>query len=82
MLANLLTWDKHGSTLSAMDEDDFFSSKPQDPLTLLTKQDLGPISQDELAARIETLKGEIARVEAHMTAVSAHRSAAEQLFKK
>jgi uncharacterized small protein (DUF1192 family) len=67
---------------SAMDEDDFFSSKPQDPLTLLAKQDLGPISQDELAARIEALKAEIARVEAHMAAVDAHRSAAEQLFKK
>lgn len=65
-----------------MDDDDFFTSRPQDPLTLLIKQDLGPISQDELAARIETLKGEIARVEAHMAAVSAHRSAADELFKK
>ena len=65
-----------------MDEEDFFSSKPQDPLTLLTKQDLGPLSQDELAARIQALKGEIARVEAHMQAASVHRSAAEQLFKK
>jgi uncharacterized small protein (DUF1192 family) len=65
-----------------MDEDDFFSSKPQDPLTLLVKQDLGPMSQDELAERIETLKGEIRRVEQHMAAVSAHRSAADELFKK
>jgi uncharacterized small protein (DUF1192 family) len=65
-----------------MDEDDFFSSKPQDPLTQLVKQDLGPLSQDELAARIDALKGEIARVEAHMQAVSVHRSAAEELFKK
>ena len=65
-----------------MDEDDFFSSRPQDPLTQLVKQDLGPISQDELQARIEALKGEIARVEAHMSAVSAHRSAADKLFKK
>ena len=65
-----------------MDEDDFFSSRPQDPLTLLVKQDLGPMSQDELAARIEALKGEIARVEAHISAASIHRSAAEQLFKK
>ena len=65
-----------------MDEDDFFSSKPQDPLTQVVKQDLGPLSQDELAARIEALKGEIARVEAHMAAASAHRSAADQLFKK
>ncbi len=65
-----------------MNEDDFFSSKPQDPLTLLVKQDLGPLSVDELEERIEALKGEIARVEAHMAATSAHRSAAEQLFKK
>ncbi|HTG78905.1 MAG TPA: DUF1192 domain-containing protein [Sphingomicrobium sp.] len=65
-----------------MDEDDFFSSKPQDPLTLLVKQDLGPMSQDELAERIELLKGEIGRVEQHMAAVSAHRSAADELFKK
>ena len=65
-----------------MDEDDFFSSRPQDPLTQVTKQDLGPLSQDELAARIEILKGEIARVEAHRNAASAHRSAAEELFKK
>ena len=65
-----------------MDEDDFFASKPQDPLTQVTRQDLGPLSQDELSARIEALKGEIERVEAHMAAVNAHRSAAEQLFKK
>ena len=65
-----------------MDEDDFFSSKPQDPLTLLLKQDLGPLSQDELAARVEALKAEIARVEAHLQAASAHRSAADELFKK
>ena len=65
-----------------MDEDDFFSSKPQDPLTLVSKQDLGPLSQDELAERIEMLKAEIARVEAHMQAVSAHRSEADKLFKQ
>ena len=78
----MLTPAAVGTTIPAMDEDDFFSSKPQDPLSLLVKQDLGPISQDELAARIEVLRGEIARVEAHMAAVDAHRSAAEQLFKK
>ena len=65
-----------------MDEDDFFSSRPQDPLTLLIKQDLGPISQDELAERIEIMKAEIARVEAHMAAVDQHRSAADELFKR
>ena len=65
-----------------MDEEDFFSSRPQDPLSLLVRQDLGPLSQDELSARIAALKDEIARVEAHMTAVDAHRSAADALFKR
>jgi len=65
-----------------MDEDDFFSSKPQDPLTQVTKQDLGPLSIDELKLRIETLKGEIERVETHMTDATRHRSAADELFKK
>ena len=65
-----------------MDEDDFFSRKPQDPLTLLVKQDLDPLSIDELNARIETLKGEIARVEQHMSNAAHHRSAADELFKR
>jgi uncharacterized small protein (DUF1192 family) len=65
-----------------MDIDDLFPSKPDDPLTLLAKQDLDPISMDELHARIEALKAEIARVEAHIDRVNSHRSAAEQLFKR
>lgn len=65
-----------------MDEDDFFSSKPQDPLTLLVKQDLGPLSVDELNERIDTLKGEIARIEQHLSDTARHRSAADELFKK
>jgi uncharacterized small protein (DUF1192 family) len=65
-----------------MDEDDFFSSKPQDPLTQVTKQDLAPLSIAELEERVATLKDEIARVEAHMAAASAHLSAADELFKK
>lgn len=65
-----------------MDEDDFFTSKPQDPLTLVARQDLGPLSIDELKERIAILKGEIERVETHMVEVSRHRSAADELFKK
>ena len=65
-----------------MDEDDFFSSRPQDPLTQLVKQDLGPLSVDELEERIEILKGEIARVEQHLVDGARHRSAADELFKK
>jgi len=65
-----------------MDDDDFFTSRPSDPLTLLVKQDLGPMSQDELAERIEILKSEIERVEQHMADVDQHRSAADELFKR
>ena len=65
-----------------MDLEDLFPSKPGDPLVELAKQDLDPISIEELVARIEALKAEIARVEAHMQRAQTHRSAAEELFKK
>ncbi|MBV9527452.1 DUF1192 domain-containing protein [Sphingomonas sp.] len=65
-----------------MDLDDLFPSKPGDPLVDLAKQDLEPMSIDELKERVETLKAEIARVEAHMDRAAIHRSAAEELFKK
>ena len=65
-----------------MDLDDLFPSKPDDPLVALAKQDLDPMSIEELNERIAALKAEIARVEAHMQRVLSHRSAAEELFKK
>ena len=63
-------------------DDDLFPSKPDDPLVLLGKQDLDPLSQDELTARIEALKAEIARTETHMTTAARHRAAADALFKR
>ena len=65
-----------------MDLDELFPDKPKDPLAELKKQDLDPLSVDELEERIEALKEEIARVEAHMSKAQTHRSAAEELFKK
>ena len=65
-----------------MDLEDLFPSKPDDPLVALGKQDLDPMSIDELKERVELLKAEIARVEAHMQRAQTHRSAAEDLFKK
>jgi uncharacterized small protein (DUF1192 family) len=67
---------------ATMDLEDLFPSKPDDPLVALAKQDLDPISIEELQERIEALKAEIARVEAHIERVQTHRSAAEELFKK
>jgi uncharacterized small protein (DUF1192 family) len=65
-----------------VDLDDLFPSKPGDPLVELGKQDLDPMSIEELHSRIEALQVEIARVQAHMQQAETHRSAAEELFKK
>ena len=65
-----------------MDIEDLFPNKPGDPLTDLARQDLDPLSIDELHDRIAALKDEIVRVEAHIARVTAQRSAAEELFKK
>ena len=65
-----------------MDLEELFPSKPGDPLVLLTKQDLDPLSVEELEERIAALEGEIARVRAKMDAAVNHRASAEALFKK
>ena len=65
-----------------MDLEELFPSKPGDPLVLLTKQDLDPLSVEELEERIATLEGEIARVRSKIDAAVNHRASAEQLFKK
>ena len=67
---------------SLMDLEDLFPSKPGDPLVELSKQDLDPMSIEELEARIEALKAEIERAENHMNRAQIQRSAAEELFKK
>ncbi|MET3794627.1 DUF1192 domain-containing protein [Aquamicrobium terrae] len=45
-------------------------------------QDLSKLSVDELRARIDTLRGEIARIEAELQAKGSTRSAAEALFRR
>ena len=65
-----------------MDLDELFPNKPEDPLALLARQDLDPLSVDELHERIAALEDEIARVRAKIDAAVNHRASAEQLFKK
>ena len=65
-----------------MDLEDLFPEKPGDPLVQLTRQDLDPLSVEELQARIATLEGEIARVKAKIDAAVNHRATADALFKK
>ncbi|HEX8668153.1 MAG TPA: DUF1192 domain-containing protein [Allosphingosinicella sp.] len=65
-----------------MDLDELFPSKPDDPLALLTRQDLDPLSVDELHERIRMLEEEIARVRTKIDASVSHRASAEELFRK
>lgn len=65
-----------------MDLDELFPDKPGDPLVLLTRQDLDPLSVEELHARIAILQDEIARVKAKIDAAVNHRASAEELFKR
>lgn len=65
-----------------MDLDELFPDKPGDPLTLLVKQDLDPLSVEELHARIAILESEIARVKAKLDTSVNFRASADQLFRK
>jgi uncharacterized small protein (DUF1192 family) len=65
-----------------MDLDELFPGKPDDPLTLLTRQDLDPLSVEELRARIAVLEGEIARVKAKIDVAVNFRASAEAMFRK
>ncbi len=65
-----------------MESDDNLPLRQNDPLTLLVRQDLDPLSIAELDARIDALKAEIARCETKINAASTHRSVADALFRK
>ena len=65
-----------------MDLDELFPNKPDDPLTQLTRQDLDPLSVEELEARIAVLESEIERVKAKLQNAVNFRATAESLFKK
>lgn len=64
-----------------MDADDL-SARPADPLTLLARQDLDPLSVAELDARIDALKAEIARCEARLNRATDFRATADSIFKR
>jgi uncharacterized small protein (DUF1192 family) len=65
-----------------MDLDELFPAKPDDPLAQLARQDLDPLSVDELHARVAALEAEIARVKAKIHASVNFRASAEAIFKK
>ena len=65
-----------------MEPDDLFSKRPDDPVKLLTRQDIDHLSVDELEARIAILQGEIERCRTRMKQAVNHRATAEGLFKR
>lgn len=65
-----------------MDLDDLLPKNPGDPLVLLLKQDLDPMSVEELQARIAALEGEIARAKGKIERAVNHRASADALFKR
>lgn len=65
-----------------MDSDDILPRRNDDSLAALARQDLDPLSIEELDARIAALRAEIDRVEAHKSRASSHRASAEALFRR
>jgi uncharacterized small protein (DUF1192 family) len=65
-----------------MDSEDLQPLRRDDPVANLVRQDLDPLSVDELEERIATLKSEISRCEGKIAFATRHRSAADALFKK
>ena len=65
-----------------MDSDENLPLRRDDPLTQLARQDLDPLSVEELDARVAALEEEIARIKRHKTRAVNHRASAEALFKR
>jgi uncharacterized small protein (DUF1192 family) len=64
--------------MAAIEDDE----RPKKKVAHEVGQELTLLSVEELAARIELLRGEIARLEADKAKKQASRSAADQFFKK
>jgi uncharacterized small protein (DUF1192 family) len=58
------------------------SPRPGDPMALLVRQDLDPLSVADLEARIAALEGEIARCRQRMSRAVNHKASADLLFKR
>ncbi len=64
--------------MPAIDDDD----KPKKKVAHDIGQDLSLLSVEELAARVQLMRDEIARLEADITQKRAKRAAANQFFKR
>ncbi len=66
--------------MAAFDED--FGASPARKLSHEIGQDLSRVSVEELRERVGLLREEIARLEREIASKSAHKSAADQLFRR
>ena len=64
--------------MPVIDDDD----RPKKKVVHEIGQDLSLLSVEELAARVQLMRDEIARLEADMAGKRASRSAADQFFKR
>jgi uncharacterized small protein (DUF1192 family) len=58
------------------------TTRPGDPLSLATRQDLDPLSVAECDARIAILQAEIVRTQARRDKAVDHRATADSIFRK
>lgn len=65
-----------------MDVDDDLPRRADDPIRLLARQDLDPLSVKELDARIAALEAEIERTRQKIQYSVNHKASAEALFRK
>ena len=65
-----------------MDSDENLPRRADDPLALLARQDLDPLSVAELDQRVVDLAAEIERVKRHKDRAVNHRASADSLFKR
>jgi len=65
-----------------MESEETFPHGAGDPLALLARQDLDPLSVAELAARIAALDAELSRTRAHAARAVNHRATADALFRR
>lgn len=65
-----------------MDIEDNLPRRADDPVRLLTLQDLDPLSLSELESRIAALEAEIGRTRKKIRTSVHHKASAEALFRK
>ncbi len=78
----LLTSALPGSTLPPMDADENLPRRKDDLVAQLGRQDLDPLSVEELSERIAMLEAEIDRTRTKISSAINHRASANALFKK